>query len=132
MESNFYEEDLSEVRRILEVAAVKLASERRTLKDLRDIKAAQNSFCDQVIDRSDAIDEDLMFHLKVVAASKNDVLLSLFMKIIPDLHTSFHKTQKENQELFFNAIYEHARIIEHIVNQDENEAVEAMKLHLEN
>lgn len=132
MESNIHAEHLIEARRILELAAVKIAAERRTLEDLRDIKAAQNAFYDQTLDHGNELEEDLIFHLKVVAASKNDVLTSLFMKIIPDLCALLNTTKEQKSKEFFKAIHEHDSIIEHLVNQNKEEAAEAMKLHLEN
>ncbi len=131
MESRINAESLIEARQILELAAVKLAAERRALEDLRAIKARQNAFRNQILDRSDGIEEDLMFHLKVVGASKNDVLKSLFTKIIPDLLVLLKKAKEQDSKESFKAIYEHDKIIEQLINQNSEEAVAAMKLHLE-
>jgi DNA-binding GntR family transcriptional regulator len=73
-----------------------------------------------------------MFHLKVVSAGKNDVLKSLFMKIIPDLFALFDNTKEQNSKEYFKSIHEHNNIIDHLNNQNKAEAAEAMKLHLEN
>ena len=94
------------------------------------MRIAQSTFCDQTLDYKNPVEEDLIFHLKVVSASKNVVLQSLFMKIMPDLIHLLNQTQQEDFKRFFTAIYEHDRIIEHISNQDQEAAVEAMDLHL--
>ena len=125
---------LLEVRRILELAAVKMAAERRTLEDLEAIQVAQGDFVEQILDRRAGIEEDLIFHLRVVTAGKNEVLRTLFIKIIPDLLLFFNKTEIKNtdNEIVFRTIREHDSIIEHIVNQDEVAAEIAMRRHLGN
>lgn len=131
MESKNQGESLVEVRRILEIAAVKMAAERRTLEDLREIQTAQNAFRDQIIDRNDGDEEDLLFHLKVVTAGKNDLLKSLFMKIIPELLELWRKNQDKDSQKMFESLREHDRIIEHIISQNKEKAAEEMKLHIE-
>ena len=122
---------LIETRQILELAAVKMAAERRTQEDLRDMQNAQNAFRDEILDRRDATEEDLLFHLKVVTAGKNDVLKSLFMKLIPDLLTLFGKNKNRDNQEFFTALREHDSIIGHISDRNKEEAVAAMESHLE-
>ncbi len=132
MQSEINAESLLEVREILELAAVKMAAERRTLDDLRKIKTAQDVYYDQVLNYGIAVEEGLMFHLEVVAASNNVVLKSLFLKIIPDLIVLSDSRKGEGTVKNFKAIEEHNNIIKHITNQNIEEAAEAMKLHLEN
>ena len=72
MKSEMQNESLIETRRILELAAVKMAAERRTHEDLHEIKIAQDAFSDQTLQHGNALDEDLIFHLKVVSAGKNN------------------------------------------------------------
>lgn len=131
MKANPYNEDLVYVRQILEVAAVKMAAERRTQTDLSAIKTAQKAFVDQTLNVASGVEENLLFHLKIVAASKNDVLISLFMKIVPDLMDMFNGTKEQDDAKYFKAIGEHDTIIEHISEQNSEEAEAAMKLHLE-
>ena len=76
------------------------------------------------------LDEDLLFHLKVVSAGNNQVLKSLFIKILPELFSLFEETKEADSKKFFAAIHEHDHIIQHIENQDKQEAVDAMEYHL--
>ncbi len=131
MASRTHTENLYEARLILELAAVQMAAEKRTSEDLRDIKAAQVAFYGETLHHGTAIEEDLLFHLKVVAASQNAVLKSLFMKILPDLFDLFDQSEELESKRFFSAIHEHERIIEHIIDQNKEKAVEAMEQHLE-
>ncbi|MEZ4850476.1 MAG: FCD domain-containing protein [Bacteroidia bacterium] len=130
MDSKIHAENLIEAREILELSAVKWAAERRTQEDLHNIKAAQIAFCEQIIDGEDAIGEDLLFHLAVVSASKNNVLKSLFMKIFSDLSELLNETKGRDTREFFHAIDEHDTIIKHITTQNKEAAVEIMRQHL--
>ena len=124
-------DNLIEAREILEITAVKMAAERRNAENLESIQAAQDDFREQRLDQDEAVEEDLLFHLGVVAASKNTVLRSLYLKIFPDLFALFNKRKKQKLERFFEAINEHDSIIEHIIKQDKEAAAAVMKLHLD-
>jgi len=132
MDSNYFEEDLLQVRQILEVAAVKMAAERRTQEDLKAIKAAQQVFADQTLNFESGIEENILFHLKVVSASNNEVIKSLFLKIIPDLLNMFNKRKQQDNIKYLKGIKEHDLIIDNLVKQDVQEAERVMELHLEN
>ncbi len=129
---NHFDKDLIQVRRILEVAAVKMAAERRTEADLEAIKAAQQIFADQTLNHESGIEENILFHLKIVSASKNEVLKSLFMKIMPDLLAIFNKSKDKDDVKYLKAINEHKHIIDYIIHQDGQAAEKAMETHLEN
>ena len=131
MDSYSHADNLIEAREILELTAVKMAAERRSSQNLESIQAAQDDFREQRLDQVDAVEEDLLFHLEVVAASKNTVLKSLFLKIFPELFDLFINREKQDLKQFFEAISEHDSIIEHISNQDKEAAAAVMKLHLD-
>ncbi|MCM2391567.1 FadR/GntR family transcriptional regulator [Streptomyces albipurpureus] len=72
--------DIAEVRSTLESSAARLAAQRRTARDLRQLDAL-------LVRRKDAwatgdaerfVASDVAFHLAVVAASHNDVLIELY------------------------------------------------------
>lgn len=132
MDTNKYDQDLIQVRQILELAAVKMAAERRTKEDLEAIKIAQQAFADETLNYASGIEENIIFHLKVVSASNNGVLKSLFMKIIPDLLEMFNQSKHQDDSKYLKGIKEHDLIIDYIIQQDEEEAEKAMEVHLEN
>lgn len=132
MDANQYDEDLVQVRRILELAAVKMAAERRTEEDLKAIKVAQQAFADQTLNYESGVEENILFHLKVVGASNNEVLKSLFMKITPDLLKMLNKTKHQDDLKYLKGIQEHDRIIDYIIHQNSQKAEQAMEIHLEN
>lgn len=132
MDTNHFKEDLIQVRRILELAAVRMAAQRRTEEDIKAIKSAQQIFADQTLNHESGIEENILFHLKVVSASNNEVLKSLFMKIMPDLLTMFNKTKEQDDVKYLRGIKEHDQIIDYIIHQNSQGAEQAMEVHLEN
>lgn len=132
MDANHFDEDLVQVRRILEIAAVKMAAERRTDEDLKAIKAAQQTFVDRTLNYESGVEENILFHLQVVNASNNKVLKSLFMKIMPDLLMMFNKSKQQDDVKYLRGIKEHDQIIDYIIRQNSQGAEQAMEVHLEN
>ena len=64
---------LVETRVLLEIESAKLAAERRSDEDIKKIQVALNAYEQEVNDGGKAIEEDLIFHLKIAEASKNSV-----------------------------------------------------------
>lgn len=122
---------LVETRVILETNGAKLAAERRTPEDIIEIEKALKAYEAKVRLNKSAVEEDLMFHLKIAEASKNAVLKSLMLIITPDIVNSFiqYKVCDDN-EIDDKVLKEHEDILQHIVNGDGDAASEAMRKHL--
>ncbi|MFK8005414.1 MAG: FadR/GntR family transcriptional regulator [Saprospiraceae bacterium] len=122
---------LVETRVILEINGARLAAERRTPEDIIEIEKALKAYEKKVNSNQPAVEEDLMFHLKIAEASKNAVLKSLMLIITPDIVNSFiqYKVCDEN-EFENNVLKEHEEILQHIVSGDGEAASKAMKRHL--
>ncbi|MFC7886121.1 FadR/GntR family transcriptional regulator [Streptomyces sp. NPDC057376] len=83
MQRRFAEADprhIAELRSTLESAAARLAAERRTDKDLRQLDAllARREEAWQTGDAEAYVTADSTFHLAVVAASHNDVMTAMY------------------------------------------------------
>jgi len=78
-----------------------------------------------------AIEEDLLFHIKIAEASKNTVLKSLMMIITPDIVKSFTKLKVCNENNNLKTIEEHRNIIDMISDKNPDGAFKAMGLHLQ-
>ena len=78
-----------------------------------------------------AVEEDLMFHLKIAEASKNSVLKSLMLIITPDIVHNFIKLDVCKDGRFVQTMDQHQLIVEHISRQQPEEAAEAMRIHLQ-
>ena len=122
---------LVETRVILETNTAKLAAERRTDEDIEEIKKAIFAFETKIKNKENAVEEDLMFHLKIAEASKNNVLKSLMLIITPDIVKNFKtfKVCDETTELI--AVKEHKKILNAIINQNAKKASTLMNDHLQ-
>lgn len=126
--TDFY--SLVEMRVILEVNSAKLAAEKRTADDITSIYKALDAYEKKIAENSHAIEEDLLFHLRIAEASKNRALKSFMLIIIPDIVKSFLEHKVCSDDRFQRTIDEHKLIVSHIVDQDAEAAGAAMKLHL--
>ena len=122
---------LVETRVILETHAASLAAKRRTSEDLVNIQKALAAYEKKVKRGEQAVEEDLMFHLKIAEASKNSVLKSLMLIITPDIVHNFIKLDVCKDGRFNQALDEHQLILEHISRQEAEKAAAAMRIHLQ-
>ena len=121
---------LVETRVLLETESAKLAALRRTDQDIEDIKRALDGYERKVNLGQQAVEEDLMFHLSISEASKNSVLKSLMLIIIPDIINNFIKLDICKDGRFIAALDEHQVILNHIIAQEPEAAAAAMRNHL--
>lgn len=122
---------LVETRLILEIKAAELAALRRTEEDLYEIEKALKAYEQKIRAKESAVEEDLLFHLKIAEASKNAVLKSLMLIITPDIVNNFIQYKVCDDDSEFKAFHEHQLILEHIANQDGAGAAQAMRDHLQ-
>ncbi len=121
---------LVETRVILETSAAVLAAERRTDEDILEIEKALAAYESKIREGKSAVEEDLMFHLKIAEASKNAVLKSLMLIITPDIVNNFIQYKVCDDDSEFKAFHEHQKILEHIISGDGQAASKMMKEHL--
>lgn len=121
---------LVETRVLMETESAKLAAIRRTDQDIIDIKNALEAYEKKVKLNQQAVEEDLMFHLKIAEAGKNTVLKSLMLIITPDIINNFITLDICKDGRFVDALEEHQIILNHIINQDPEAAAAAMRTHL--
>jgi len=123
---------LVETRVTLEVRAAELAAERRTPEDLIAISTALTAYEKKIRARETAIEEDLLFHLKIAEAGCNAVLKSLMLIITPDIVNSYRKYNVCDNEADLKTLDEHNEILHYIQKQDVTEVGNAMRRHLKN
>ena len=121
---------LVETRVLLETESAKLAALRRTDQDIVDIRIALEAYEHKVLLNQQAVEEDLMFHLKIAEASKNTVLKSLMLIITPDIINNFLTLDICKDGRFVDALEEHKVILKHIIAQEPEKAAAAMRTHL--
>lgn len=120
---------LVETRILLELKTVRLASLRRTDKDLKRIKESLDAYETKVLSGKDAVQEDLLFHLAIAKASGNSSINALMLSITPKIIVNFNKYHVCDKNQAFIGIQEHKDIYEAIKTQKPALAKEKMKVH---
>ncbi len=118
-----------ETRVILGVEAARLAAQRRTPADLERISVALESFHKVALTGKAGVEEDFMFHMKIIEASANPVIKSLLMLVIPQIIEYYNKEGICTQGESMKAYDEHMQIFKAIVDQDAEAAAEIMNKH---
>ncbi len=81
--------DLQDLRRVLEPAAVRMAAERATPRDLADIETAFQGMRRAVEEGGDYVAHDLAFHQGLLRASHNRMIVQMSKVLSALLRTSF-------------------------------------------
>ena len=121
---------LVETRVLLEVNAAGMAAERRTVDDIIKLESALAAYEVKVSKGDSAVEEDLLFHIKIAEASGNIVLKSLMLIITPDIVKNFTQLNVCREDRVFLTLKEHRDILDQIKNQNKVGAEEAMRHHL--
>ena len=119
-------EDLLEVREVLESKALEWAIERATKQDLNRIERALDMLADP---EKSAIEADILFHLYISAATRNEILFKLTRNIGDMLRDIREKTlnQPGRRE---ECLIEHHHILATIKNGHKVEGIRAMIDHI--
>jgi len=88
---------LVDTRVLLEKETARLAADNRTEDDLVQLTNALSNYESKIEDGQVAVEEDLLFHIKIAEASKNSVLKSLMMIITPDIVKNFKNLKVCNE-----------------------------------
>ncbi|WP_433607890.1 FadR/GntR family transcriptional regulator [Prescottella agglutinans] len=120
-----------EVRRALELEAVRLACARRTDDDIRRLHAALDlrNETGRSGDGGAFADADLAFHVAVVAAAHNPVLDELFAGIAEPLRATYDFTEGVHEPELGAA--HHRNVVDGIERGDESLAVQGTCGHLD-
>ncbi|MEL7006001.1 MAG: FadR/GntR family transcriptional regulator [Bacteroidota bacterium] len=121
---------LVETRVILEVSGAESAAERRTDEDVLKLSNALKAYKKAVSDGRAAVEEDLLFHLKIAEASQNSVLNSLMLIIAPEIMYYFTEHNICGEGRAEVALEQHEIILGHIIDQNVDEVGLAMQDHL--
>lgn len=127
-ESDF--NSLVETRVLLEVEAAGRAAERRTPDDIITLQKTLSAYEEKALNDLSAVEEDLLFHIKIAEASGNTVLKSLMIIITPDLIKSFTRLNVCGDDRAQRTVKEHREILNHIIDKNKEGAEQAMRVHL--
>ena len=121
--------ELVETRISLELKVVRLASQRRTESDLKLIKEALNAFSAKIIKGNDYLEEDLLFHLAIAKASKNNTMISLMLLLMPPMLKTYDRDTVCEGDKVSSEIRKHESIFLAIKSKDADLATKAMTEH---
>jgi len=121
---------LVDTRVLLEKEAARLAAINRNSDNLIQMSQALNHYEKRLMEGALAIEEDLLFHVKIAEASNNSVLKSLMMIITPDIVKSFTTLKVCNEISNKKTIEEHRNILAMISDRNPDGAMDAMGSHL--
>lgn len=121
---------LAHTRLILEKNAAMLAAQNRTEQDLVEIEKALEAHKSKLMRERDAVDEDLLFHLKIAEASKNSVLKSLMLIITPEILTYFKQHDVCSDARAKGRAKEHESLLQFIRDKDSEGAGQMLTEHL--
>lgn len=121
--------DVFEVRRMLEVQAVRLACSRRTADDIRNLHSILTNTAKRIAKKQTIELEDEAFHLAIFVATKNDILLRVVK--------SFYEMSRHRRRVYFadhgrgrRSYEDHRKILEAIENRRMGQAEQEMGDHL--
>ncbi|MBT8316887.1 MAG: FadR family transcriptional regulator [Lutibacter sp.] len=121
--------ELVETRITLELKMVCLAAKRRTVDDLKNMKEALNAFKTKIINGEDYLEEDLLFHMSIAKASKNNTLLTLMLLITPPILATYEKDIVCEGDKVISEIKKHENIYLAIEAEDIELAKKMMEDH---
>lgn len=122
---------LVETRILLELRTAELAAKRRTEEDLELIEVALNSYREKILNKEDALQEDLLFHLAIARASGNSTVNALMLQITPKIISVFENNRVCSNEEAISGLKKHEAIFAAIKNKDAKKSVESMEAHFE-
>ena len=122
---------LIEARYYMELNAVKLAAQRRTDDDIAELESALIDHEKRAAKGLDAFEEDMVFHLKIAAATKNQVIESMMLIVVPDLIRTIVERKVCGTDRSERAIAEHKNILDAIILGDVAASEAAMHIHLD-
>jgi GntR family transcriptional repressor for pyruvate dehydrogenase complex len=123
--------DLVEMRKILEVEAVRLACRRATTKHFEEMERILAA-ADERLERGEVpTEEDYLFHRIICRSSRNSILHRIWAPLV-EYSEGVRSESLSREGRARTALAEHRKIMEAIRQGDEATAVERMREHLEN
>ncbi|MFG6666148.1 FadR/GntR family transcriptional regulator [Halomonas sp. HNIBRBA4712] len=127
---------LLELRLAIEPAAAEHAARRYDSDDQARLEQQHQAFTSAFVARSQAREEDYLFHFAIAQASKNPFFQSFYehwsQGVIPRAKLSNSEINPLSSQRYLERVQnEHVRILEAILKRDSKAAFKAMKQHLE-
>ncbi|HZY17928.1 MAG TPA: FadR/GntR family transcriptional regulator [Ramlibacter sp.] len=118
-------QDLQELRRVVEPAAVRMAAERGTAEDIAAIEAAYQGMRLAVEEGGDYVRHDLRFHQGLLKACHNRMIVQMSKALAALLRTSFEisTTRQDGPRL---SLPLHRAVLDAVIARDAHKAEQAI------
>ena len=123
--------DFMEVRMAIETLSVRLAVERATDKQIRELREIHTSFVEATEKRDmlKMIMLDELFHTKIITFTNNQLLININKQLL-DRFRIYRGDSFTNKMVYKNAVEPHERILLCFEMRNPSSAVEEMRKHL--
>ncbi len=125
--------EMLEVRRALEVEAASLAAQRATAEDLKSISEALKAMDVSIEEVEKGVQADVDFHMRIVEASKNSILIHLAQTLMTEVEKTIYVTRKYrfmDDKRYRETLMEHKEIYLAIASGDRELAKLRMDTHI--
>lgn len=125
--------EMLEVRRALEVESVSLAAQRATSADLEKIRQSLEQMAASGEDAEEGVQADLHFHLQIVEATHNQLLINLVQTLTERMEDTIRATRKHRfleGNRYKDTFEEHKDIYVAIASGNAQEAKKLMEEHI--
>lgn len=123
--------DLIEMRKVLELDAVRMACRRATAKHFEEMERILAAAEERIEQGEIPTEEDYLFHRVICRSSRNSILHRIWTPLV-EYSNSVRNESLAREGRARSAVMEHRKIMEAIRAGDEEKAVERMRAHLEN
>lgn len=124
-----HNEDLTQVREILELSSVDLAVQKITDEELKQMDAILSKFEDKTLPLKERVKLDEQFHLAIAQAAGNE-LLTMFIGVLTSLLRDYMGKGILVEGGIEDAIKRHREIYQALLNRDAKAVHQAMVEHL--
>lgn len=126
--------DLIEFRQTIEGDCAYYAALRITEKQSEELIILYEQLVNVVIGKEIALEEDYLFHYKIVEASNNPIMLEVFQLVSAKIKVNLLESREQSvadEKLNEEVIEEHKKIFDAIINNKPDDARKAMWKHHE-
>ncbi|MCF8361690.1 MAG: FadR family transcriptional regulator [Prolixibacteraceae bacterium] len=124
-------DSLLDARLQIEPEIAGLAAERAGEEGIDRLKVAFDKYARKINEGGDAMEEDILFHLRIAEAAGNVVLRSIIMILTQDIIQKTREIEGCEGGRESEALEEHCAILEAIEKGKREDARAAMRLHLD-
>lgn len=122
---------LLEARHAIEPSAARLAAIHRTDQDIARIRAAHHALEADIDDLSKYIQHNMDWHMAVIRASHNDLLIAFMESISSPVHSATDLDNLSPLPIRKTVAVAHAKVMDAIVSGDPDAAERRMRRHVD-